>query len=316
MKWRLASIALLAGAFTLAAHAGAPVLETALAPPETPYHRAAVYAVTVECAPEAQIEFPDIAVEGNQVEVRKTENTSEPVTENVVRRTQFYRIDAVSPGMYVLPPVTVTWREGEAGGTMTAPPLALNARALTPAETEAAAQFAGITAPGAVLPPEAASGRLWLLGAGMAVAAAAALLAVWRYRRRGAPAAAAVLPAWEVALNRLRELNQRDLPGMGKLDLFYVDLSSILRYYIEDRFLIQAPEQTTPEFIEAAATRGVFSDAQQQFLSEFLRQCDRIKFARFEPGAEEASRHFTQVRVFVKETIPEGTAPEQEGQAA
>ena len=310
------SLALLAAILAFAAQGASPVLETVLTPPETPYHRTAVYAVTVEASPETQVEFPDITGQDKQIEIRKTDRTGTPVGEDVLRHTQYYRVDPIAPGIYVLPPLAISWREGDNRGTLTAPPAALNARALTPAETEAAAQFAGITAPDAVLPPKAAARRTWLIGGGIVLAVALAALGLWYYLRRAAPAAVPALPAWEVALNRLRELNQRDLPATGKLDIFYVDLSAILRYYIEDRFHIRAPEQTTQEFIEDAARHGVFSEVQQQFLSEFLRQCDRIKFARLQPGVEDAVEHFKQVRLFVKETIPEEAGETRVEQAA
>lgn len=316
MNGRKTSLFLLAAVFALTAGAGTPVLETVLTPPESPYHRTALYAVSVEASPETQVDFPDIAGEENQVEIRKTDRTSTPVSEDVLRHTQYYRVDPIAPGTYVLPPLTVSWSESGTSGTLTVPPAALNARQLTPAETEAAAQFAGITAPAAVLPPKAPARRMWLTGGGIVLAAALAALALWRYLRRSAPVVAPALPAWEVALNRLRELNQRDLPATGKLDIFYVDLSSILRYYVEDRFRIRAPEQTTQEFIEDAASQGVFSEVQQQFLAEFLRQCDRIKFARLQPGLEDAMEHFKQVRLFVKETIPAETGEAPVEQAA
>ena len=153
MNGRKTPLFLLATLLAFAAHGAPPMLETALIPPETPYHRAALYAVTVEASPETQVDFPDIDGEENQVEIRKTDRTSTPVSEDVLRHTQYYRVDPIAPGTYVLPPLTVSWSESGTSGTLTAPPAALNARQLTPAETEAAAQFAGITAPAAVLPP-------------------------------------------------------------------------------------------------------------------------------------------------------------------
>ena len=281
-----------------------PRLEAVLSPPETPYHRSVLYAVTVEASPETRYEFPELSSADKTIEVRKAELISAPVSEGTLRRTQYYRINPISPGLYRVPLLSISWQEGSERGVLDAPSVAFTARELTEAEAEAAARFAGITAPDALLPEKGFSWPAMAGGAATAMAAVAILFALRHYRRQQAGPVTPPPPAWETALNRLRELQQRDLPGSGKLELYYVDLSSIVRYYIEDRFQIQAPEQTTPEFLEAAAARGVFSEAQEEFLTLFLRQCDRIKFAKLEPDVEGAREHFKQVRLFVKDTIP------------
>jgi hypothetical protein len=299
----LAAVTLFGAGFTAAAET--PVLDTALLPPEIPYHRTALYTVSVEADPEVRISFPEITGDPGKVEVEKSEYQRDTLADGRVRHIQNYRVNPIVAGVYALPPLPITWQDNAATGTLTAPPAAFNARDLTPAEAKSAEIFLGITAPDAVLSPQRHSGWLILVGAGVLLVVAAILLVFLTRRRHMGDRTAPSLPAWEIALNRLRELQQRDLPGVGKLEAFYVDLSAILRYYIEDRFQIQAPEQTTPEFIEAASKYGVFSEAQETFLADFLRQCDRIKFARLQPGVEEAEAHFTQVRLFIKETIPE-----------
>ncbi|HDP35759.1 MAG TPA: hypothetical protein ENN29_11700 [Candidatus Hydrogenedentes bacterium] len=281
-------------------------MESVLAPPETPYHRAFVYSLIAEGDASLECEFPDLPADAGQMEVRRLAQESEFNKDGTVRITQRYALDPIFPGQYVLPPLTVVWRSGGAEGLLATPPVAFHARELTAGEAEAAAVFEGIAPPDAVLPPPRVSTRLWLIMAGALVAAAAAVLAIRRFRRSpDAPEVAA--PPWDVALNRLRELERRNLPGTGKIDAYYVDLSAILRYYIEDRFHIHAPEQTTPEFLDTAAQRRIFSEEQQHFLAEFLRQCDRVKFARLQPGMDDMDAHFKQVRHFIKDTMPRET---------
>lgn len=287
-----------------AASADPPLIEAIILPSGGPFHHSARYVVTVEADLDAQYEFPDISVEAGRIEAQKTESLSEPVGENRLRRTQYYRIDPVFPGTYVLPALTLTWRKETEEGVLTVPSLAYEARELTEAEIASAGQFSGPTAPDAILAERHVPRGMLITGVLLCAGALAALYLIVRYRRQKAVQIAPALSPWETALNRLRELQHRNLPGAGKLDIYYVDLSSILRYYIEDRFHIHAPEQTTPEFIEAATACNTFTDAQQQFLGEFLGYCDRIKFARFSPGLEDAEEHFKQVRLFIKETIP------------
>lgn len=107
---------------------------------------------------------------------------------------------------------------------------------------------------------------------------------------------------WEKALRRLKELKAKDLPSQGLYEPYYIQLSWILRYYIEDRFYIRAPELTTQEFIETALRDKSFPSNYQGPLINFLRHCDRVKFAKFEPTIEQMEESFKVVWEFVEET--------------
>ena len=54
------------------------------------------------------------------------------------------------------------------------------------------------------------------------------------------------------ALNRLRA---QGLIEQGQFEDYYVQLSSIVRHYLEDRFHLRAPEMTTEEFLHDARHR-------------------------------------------------------------
>jgi len=180
---------------------------------------------------------------------------------------------------------------------------ALRVRDLTDEERVEAERFAANEAPVSLPRPWWLGWPFWAaVGAGV-VALGGAVWWVLRHRTRAERIAAPALP-WEVAYGRLRELDQRRLPHAGQFEPYYVDLSAILRYYIEDRFLLHAPEQTTPEFLEAASQSGVLSTDQQQTIAAFLRHCDRVKFARYEPTLTEMEQGFEVVLRFVDETVP------------
>ncbi|MFA7693249.1 MAG: hypothetical protein GX117_03110 [Candidatus Hydrogenedentes bacterium] len=280
------------------------VQEVRLSPPSIPFHRTAEYSVRVEAAPDVQILFPEMSDIPGQIEIKKTESDTETLQSGQVVHVQRYRVDPVAAGTYILPALNIGWQRLKEEGSIVTPILSFEARELTEAERGAAENFVAMVGPDAILAAQTPFKKsLWILLLS-AAAAALLLLAIFRRYGRRKEAAAPLLPAWDIALNRLRELQLRDLPNLGKIELFYVDLSAILRYYIEDRFQIAAPDQTTPELMEAAAEHRIFSETQETFLAEFLRHCDRIKFARFNPPADLSNAHFKQVRLFVKETIP------------
>ena len=62
----------------------------------------------------------------------------------------------------------------------------------------------------------------------------------------------ATLMAHEVAYNELRALVDENLIDKGEIKQFYLRLSAIIRRYIENRFGLKAPEQTTEEFFNRA----------------------------------------------------------------
>lgn len=82
----------------------------------------------------------------------------------------------------------------------------------------------------------------------------------------------------ERAWAELDRLLGRGLPGRGKFKDFYVELTQVVRRYIQRKYGIKAPHMTTEEFLREAKP----SDA----LREFLVSADMIKFAGVEATTE------------------------------
>ena len=147
--------------------------------------------------------------------------------------------------------------------------------------------------------------RTWLIPvviAGGALLAALAFLGAraWRRRRRFEVRRSAA----EIALGRLRALEGGGLPaGHDAADPWYVELSDIVRRYLEDRFGIRAPELTTEEFLHEARRLGELDEPHRALLSAFLEGCDRVKFAGHEPGTDESRGSLDLARRLVEETM-------------
>jgi hypothetical protein len=91
----------------------------------------------------------------------------------------------------------------------------------------------------------------------------------------------------EKALKALRELKGKNLPKKGQYDAFYVEITQIVRHYIEGYYKIKAPEQTTQEFLKVMLGQSVFNDKINTYLSDFLKFADLVKFAKFNPNTED-----------------------------
>ena len=103
--------------------------------------------------------------------------------------------------------------------------------------------------------------------------------------------------AW-VELDRLLK---KGLPGRGRYKDFYVELTMVVRRYIQRKYGIKAPHMTTEEFLRAAKP----SDE----LRKFLESADMVKFAGVEATPEMADDATDSARAYLK--TDETTAREE-----
>ena len=87
----------------------------------------------------------------------------------------------------------------------------------------------------------------------------------------------------ERALHDLAELLAKDLVGKDLIKEFYLELTLIVRQYIERAHAIRAPEQTTEEFLVAVSHDPRFKPEIVAKLRQFLEAADLVKFAAYHP---------------------------------
>ncbi|HBT76185.1 MAG TPA: hypothetical protein DEB39_04500 [Planctomycetaceae bacterium] len=121
------------------------------------------------------------------------------------------------------------------------------------------------------------------------------LLYTRRFRKRASARPAPVLSAGEIATERLHQLLETQLHETD-VRRFYIELTSIVRWYVEQVTHIRAPERTTEEFLNEMGLIGggatndrypLFDHQTRRRLREFLEAADLVKFARFRPTREE-----------------------------
>jgi hypothetical protein len=146
--------------------------------------------------------------------------------------------------------------------------------------------------------------NVWLwVAIGVAVLALVALAVglIWYFasRKKEVPLPPSVPPHL-----RAKQKLEEALALIAQPKPFCTLVSDTLRFYLEERFKFRAPERTTEEFLyELQATDRLLPD-QKESLSEFLKQCDLVKFARYEPREIELrDLHQSAVRL-VEETEP------------
>jgi hypothetical protein len=226
---------------------------------------------------------------------------------------RMYELEAPSSGRHRIPPMRLEFVDGRPGtGTGTG-----KLEILT---DEVPIEVGGVSADrtGADLKPAKTTidpmlGRRspwpWILGAAaIALVAIAGVYATRAARRRRV--VRAQVSAYEAALAALAALERRGAPGADDADAWFVELSAIVRRYLEGRFHVRAPELTTEEFLNEARRSAELDDVHRDRLIEFLERCDRVKFAGWRPAPEESLATLGAARVFVEETrLAEPAAP-------
>jgi len=148
------------------------------------------------------------------------------------------------------------------------------------------------------LAPPAAARWPWLVAA----AAVLAVALIWGTRAyRSWRARARRRSAYDVARARLDRLLARRR-GSEPIDCFYVELSAVVRRYLEDRFEMRAPELTTEEFLDSVRDSADLTSDHQVLLREFLREADLVKFAGMSPTEEDIQRSTSAAVRFLEET--------------
>ncbi|MBI5388693.1 MAG: hypothetical protein HZA90_28865 [Verrucomicrobia bacterium] len=130
-------------------------------------------------------------------------------------------------------------------------------------------------------PVEIPSGWEWLWWTLGAIAVVVALVFLWRWwrKRLDRPEIVPVIPPHLRAKQRLHEA----LRLIGDPRLFCIAVSDALRWYLEERFHLRAPERTTEESLQDLQRTEVLNAEQKLSLTDFLERCDLVKFAKFEP---------------------------------
>jgi hypothetical protein len=105
-----------------------------------------------------------------------------------------------------------------------------------------------------------------------------------------------------IAFRNLDELKEKKLWQNDRVKLYYVELSDIVRTYIENRYRLLALESTSQELIDSITHNQYLNNEQLLMLKQILNTADMAKFAKAKPLANENDLAFQNAYRLVEET--------------
>lgn len=215
--------------------------------------------------------------------------------------TQIYTLEPTQIGELTVWPVAVRFTDNRTGGqgqpqTVETEGLTITVKSMLESETPSLADLDAAAGP-QPLPAPRSFALWWLAGGLIALALAGGVVWFVRSRRRRAEQMRPPTPQ-ELAHQELKKILNEQLADRD-VKVFYVELTGVVRRYIERTTGIHAPEQTTEEFLHEISTTRSFSEVHSRKLQDFLESADLVKFAGHQPQQDDVNASIQRARAFI-----------------
>ncbi len=215
---------------------------------------------------------------------------------------QVYRLEPTTVGKQFISPIPMTFEDLRPEGdgqmhTIETEALSVEVTSMVDAEVPSLANLKPPAGPMELANTSTTIWWIWALAGMLGLAAVAWLVA----RRRRVAESPQFSPA-ELAYLELQKLLEDDPISHGDFKTYYVELTAIVRRYIERTTGIRAPEQTTAEFLQEVQRHNAFDQEERVRLKAFLESADLVKFAAFEPAKEDIEVSFERAKEFMQLT--------------
>ena len=97
-------------------------------------------------------------------------------------------------------------------------------------------------------------------------------------------------------------MSEKKLWQNGRDKQYHTELTDILRQYIEQRFEVPAMEKTSDEILDELYELAETQKASLANLKQILSIADLVKFAKYQPLADENQLSFMNAKMFVEQT--------------
>jgi len=245
-------------------------------------------------------------------------NKSDPHTTAVdgeqMRWEQSFTLVPIKPGDLPLPLANLRYRlTPSADAWQEASWRPISVRVVTEIEHADLSELRDVTPPEEVPTEPASRWPYVLLGIG---GTSLLLVAAWYWSRRHWRGGQKMISPDQWALREIQRLTISELATSEEIERFHLQLSDVMRRYMELRFQVPALEQTTTEFFATLSRSPLLNADGQALFRDFMERCDLVKFALVRPGPEECGKLSEMACRFVTQTASGDPQEQTEGAEA
>ena len=258
-------------------------------------------ALQLRYLPDVEVGWPEIGEELGEFKVSESISIpSEKLEDGTLLSKRLWLIYIDEPGTFTIPAIELEYvSAGETSGTILTDPI----------DVEVLSNLTGGEQPGELREIKGPTripkryGRLYrLIGIVVIVLLMIGGVIYFLARRQSIPKPRPIVPPEDEALERLIRIKSKNLVGEGRFKQYFIEVSGVVRHYIERMFGITAPEMTTEEFLIHTASENVLKSEWRELLEDFLTSSDMVKFARYRPSENECEQVFDTAVRFVRES--------------
>ncbi len=257
--------------------------------------------LTVTAANGVRVELPEFGESLGEFIIRDFYEPLRKTADGKQILQQVYTLEPTHAGSLTVEPLTVTFVDERPDGdgqqhSIETEALKLTVATMIASEAPSLNDLRPAAAP-VELPEPSKAAFVWT-GIFAALLAAVAGVFLWRRFRNKKPTEPVFTPqqlAW-------RELNELLSGKLSERDVkeFFVQLTGVVRRYIERSTGVRAPEQTTDEFLRAVTSKRLFSGEDDRRLCAFLESADLVKFAGYQPDPENIKQSTHLAKQFIE----------------
>jgi hypothetical protein len=252
----------------------------------------------------AHVNFPkltDTVVGKVQVvSINKPDTTYDQTDKRTITVTQSYTITSFDAGSYTIPAFSI----GSENGVVKTNELTLLVETVKVDTTKAIYDIKQPLAVSYTWLDWLHDNWYWIAGPFVLIAMIVGAIIYFRKRPKAAPVVKIVepfVPPHIIAINKLKELRDKKLWQQEQVKQYYIELSDIVREYLEKRYIIKTHEKTTDEILAGLRHMDI-TDTNRNNLKQLLVLSDLVKFAKEKPLSAENEASLDSAIDFVSST--------------
>jgi hypothetical protein len=234
------------------------------------------------------------------VNINKPDTAFDTNDKSLATVTQSYTITSFDAGTYTIP----SYSFGSAGGVLKSNELTLQVQTVKVDTTKGIYDIKQPIKVSYTFVDWFKDNWYWVVIPLLVIAAIIGLIIYLKKHPKPQPIVKVVkptIPAHIIALGKLTEIQGKKLWQQEQTKQYYIELSDVLREYLENRYQLKTHEKTTDEILSDLKHIEI-ADENKRMLKQILVLSDLVKFAKEKPLPVENEQTLEQAINFVKNT--------------